>query len=398
MGTDVPWSFFKTILEVQRRPRAGDARFPTLWPSEASAVYTAEDGQEEVTGACRRKVFYRYLQAVVAWSPEKGEGWEELLQSLKENYKQEDDYMRFIWAQGQLYEDYLSEQAKLAGLYRSDQAPVYIRSHNVSGKRDVEIQNPETGKWSILEVKSVYGFGGTFVLGTDSMRAKGQLGKPKDSNLMQIALYHWWAASCDDNYEESRLLYGARDNGRFAEYQVKTEFDEASNLNRIYYRGIFPNVTPWTEADFTIENILDQYGYVLDHINDNVVPPRDFDMKYSWEQLERLYKLDKLNKTESGQFEKLALRNKYNEWVSDIDSLSDEELLDQMKSYYLELTPSLKTWIDNSCDESKKKEILKKARALGPKKELKPLEKGHFACNYCNFQWHCYNRDGSPKE
>jgi len=399
LPTDRPWSFFETVLDVSRKKRPGDARFPTLWPSEAGVEITAADNQKESLGACRRKVFFRYLQAVVAWDPDKGKGWENLLASLKENYKDVDDYMRFIWAQGQLYEDYLGEQAKLAGLYRSDQAPVYIRSHNVSGKRDIEVLNPETGKQVILEIKSVYGYGGTFTLGTDSARAKGQLGKPRDSNLMQIALYHWWAASCDDNYEESRLLYGARDNGRFAEYQVKTELDEESDLNRIYYRGVFPNTTAWVEADFTIEDILSNYEHVLDCVQDKVVPVRDFDMSYSEEQMQRLYDLGKLGKTDATKYEKIQLRKKFNEWVLTIKDLDDDSLLDQLKNWFAELTPTLQKLAKKAkLSEDEAKTALKKARALNKKKELKPLEKGDFACNYCSYQWHCYKRDGTPKD
>jgi hypothetical protein len=347
------WTLVEHLTNWLERPRFGDSKHPTLWPSEASAVIKNEHDEEVVVGKCRRATFFRYATSCYKFYP-KYAHLRTLIDELEEKKIPVDRYMRWIWVQGELYEEYIINAAKASGVYIADQSAIYVAECNVSGKLDVVVINPLTHKYSITEVKSVYGFGANFVLGTPSARRKHIPGTPRDSNLMQIAIYDWWTASQDDNFEDSRLLYGARDTGRYSEYRVRTAVDE-DGLIKIYYSVIAPFKSEEIESPITINSILiDGYKYVEDHIQAGDIPPRDFDIKYSEERIQTLWKRGELGKGDSDKLQKIEDRKKENE----------QRELD----------------------------------GLAPKKELKGLEKGDWNCNFCSFKNFCYDSDGNPRK
>ena len=329
------WAFIEHVTDYMLRPRMGDARHPTLWPSEASAVVINEDGEEEVAGRCRRATFFRYMDHNYKFY-DKYSLYGPLVEEVKTKKLPPDRYMLWIWRAGELYEEYLVELAKSSGVYIGSQTAVYMKEWNVSGKIDLVVINPQTHKYSNVEVKSVYGFGGNATLGTPGERGKGKLGTPKDSNLMQIALYDWWNSSHDDAYEDSRLVYGGRDTGRYAEFAISTRKNK-DGVVEIFYRGKAPNITKEEKSPITINSILEQYQYIQTSLDGGNIPERDFELKYSDTKLDKLYEKDGLNKTEKERYEK------------------------------------------------------RKAYLAGEsKRSIKPIIKGDWQCNLCSFKDICY--------
>lgn len=342
------WSFIQHITDSMMRSRPGDPRQPTLWPSEASAEIV-ENGITKLVGKCRRASFFRYLVDSYKFYP-KYRMWAPLIKQVQAEYIPADPYLVWIGRQGELYEEFVIQQAKVSGVFIAEQVPLYIAPWNISGKKDVEVINPETRKLSIVECKSVYGYGANTVLGTPGARRNGNLGTPRESNLMQSALYHWWTASEDDHYEESRLVYGSRDTGRFGEYLVKTE--KQDNINKILYK---PNVASksWITSPITIEAILKEYANQQFWLDSGIIPDRDYDLEYSEEKLAALYAANELAKTDAEKYEAVMSRR--------------EENLQRIS-------------------EGKK-----------PKKELKQLQKGDWQCSFCNYRNTCYTQDNSPR-
>lgn len=345
------WSFIDHICSLLEKPKLGDSKLPTLWPSEASAVVENEWGEKEVVGRCRRATFLRYLVQNVSFY-EKYEHLKTLSDEIKEATIPPDRYLRWIWIQGELYEEYVISAAKASGVFVAEQVPIYIKNANISGKQDIVVINPETGKYSIVECKSVYSFGGQEVLGTDSQRRRKIPGKPKASHVLQLGIYHWWSASQNENYEDSILLYGDRGSGKFAEYKLRTVTDE-SGLIRIETRMNSPFVSEWADTGITINSVLnDGYGFVEKHLLAGRIPDRDFDAVYSEDQMWTLYERGQLTKTDTKQMEKILERKKENEAL---------------------------------IAEGKK-----------PKQELKLPQKGSWHCNYCSFKNFCYGANGEP--
>lgn len=349
MSKSPTWSFMDHVTSYMTKGRRGDPRPPTLWPSEASALIQ-EDGKEKIVGQCRRATFFRWLSDnykfydhYTMWAP--------LIKEVQGNILPTDKYMLWIHRQGELLEELIVEQAKTAGVFVDAQTPVYIPSLKLSGKKDVEVINPETGKYSCIEIKSVYGYGANAVLGTPGSK-KG--GEPRNSNLMQVGMYHYWSSSADPNYEESRLLYGARDTGRYAEYLVKTEEDTSTNKVHIHYRAVKPHEGSWVKTPITINAIVKEYQNQQIWLDSGIIPGRDYDLMFTEEQLADLYKAGELPETEKLKYEKVMERREENKILL--------------------------------------------AAGKKPKKELKQIQRGCWQCEFCRYKQVCYKSDGTPKE
>jgi hypothetical protein len=345
------WSTLEHITQHLQRPRFGDSKHPTLWPSEGSAIIKNEYDEDIVVGKCRRAAYFRYAVDNYKFY-EKYKYLKPLVENIGLKYQKPEPYTYWIWKAGDLYEEYCIQAAKESGIYISDQVPIYLKEHNISGKIDLQVINPNSCKYRLCEVKSVYGFGANYVLGTQTRWNNQSLGTPRDSNLIQIALYHFHRAMNDSQFEASSLLYGARDTGRFAEYSVVTQLDE-DGTTYIYYKGIAPFETPTVKSPITIDSILnDGYKYIVDHLLSSRIPCRDYEIKYSPEKIALLYERGKLNKTETTQIDKIKKRKEDN--------------------------------------------IERIAEGKKPLKELKSVQKDDWQCRFCNYKQVCYDKNNQP--
>jgi hypothetical protein len=293
------WSFIKHISKYLERPKLDEQKAPTLWPSSATSII---EGQ--VIGKCKRQSYFRFATDSYYFD-KKYEHLEPLINVLHENKLAPSKYLRWIWIQGQLYEDYCVNMAKESGVFIAGQTSVYIPQYNVSGKIDLIVINPETTKMHIVEVKSVYGFNANTVLGTESQYKKNLIGTPRDSHLMQLGIYQWWYANNNEEFGEGLLTYGARDTGRYAEYLVTVEQEE-DGLDYIYYQGHTPILGEKINSGITIQSILEAYKLVSDSVGSETIsiPPPDYELNYSEEKITDLYDKGLLSKTDTTQYEK----------------------------------------------------------------------------------------------
>lgn len=347
------WTLIDHLTAHLQKPRLGNSKEPTLWPSEASAIITNQYDEQEVVGKCRRATFFRYGAANYKYDPKTYSHLADIIAEVKEKILPKTPYTYWVFKAGDLYEEYVIEAAKESGVFIATQVQVYVPGIKISGKLDLVAINPETFKNRIVEVKSVHGHGAKSVTGSDYEQRKGQLGTPRDSHLMQIALYTWWYANSHDDFENSSLLYGARDSGKFAEYEVAVR--EEDDISKIFYHGISPITTKEVESPITINSIIeDGYHYAEKHVNSGIIPPRDFDIQYSDEKLALLKERKELSKKDSEQLDKIAAR-----------TIENAERIEQ---------------------------------GLEPKRLYAPVVKGHWACGYCDYRDMCYDKDKKPRE
>lgn len=333
------WSFITHITNHLTRPRLGEQKQPTLWPSGATSQV---DGN--LVGKCRRQNFLRYAKDNYAFSSEYSH-LENIYKLVKEKTISPSVYSQWIWRAGELYEQYCIDVAKESGVFIAEQVPIYIPEFNVSGKIDLVTINPDTGKYHIVEVKSVYGFNANSVLGTDSQRKNGSLGQPRESHLMQIGIYQAWYGNPNEDFAEGLLVYGARDTGKYAEYLITVELNEDDNKHYIHYKPNSPCIGPKVNSGITLESILLNYKLVQDSLTSGEVPARDYDLRYSQEKIEDMYQNGLLGKVDTAQHEK------------------------------------------------RKKQIEE-----GKKRLVKPVEKGDWQCRLCEYKNICYSEEGEPIE
>ena len=333
------WSFIKHITDHLTKPRFGEQKQPTLWPSSAT---TEIDG--EAVGKCRRQNFFRYAKDNYEFSS-KYDYLEPFYKLVKENYIPPSTYSQWIWRAGELYEQYCIDMAKESGVYVAEQVSIFIPEFNVSGKIDLITINPETSKYHIVEVKSIYGFNANSILGTDSQRRDGILGTPRESHLMQIGLYQSWYGNTNDDFAEGLLVYGARDTGKYGEFLITVEKSEEDNKHYIHYQPNKPFIGAKVNSKISIESILLNYKKIQDAVDSGEVPQRDYDLLYSQEKIEDLYQKGLLTKTDTAQHEK------------------------------------------------RKKQLQE-----GKKRVVKAVQKGDWQCRLCEYKDICYDSDSNAKQ
>ncbi len=335
------WSLTNHITQFMTRPRVGDPRQPSLWPSDASAQVINEHGETEIVGSCRRATFFRYTIDNFLFDPTKHAKYEPLVDELLRLKIEPEKYMRWIWEAGKLFEDHVIEQAKQSGVYVAEQVQIVIPEYNIVGKLDLIVRNPDTGGFIAEEVKSVYGHNANNILGTPTKR---KLGKPREGNMMQLAIYDWHLKKRMSGLEDSRLLYGARDTGRYAEFSVSAESGKG-----IEYQAVSPWLESPVTSPITIDAMLQEYKYVEAAFQAGDVPNKDFDLAHSDERLQTMYDRDEMSKTKREAYEKILQRRQEN--------------------------------------------IERVAEGKAPKKELKSIESGDFQCNYCEYRKYCWGQD-----
>ena len=106
-------------------------RLPTFYPSSASCV--DEINTEKVIGSCLRQQYYRCTK-----TPESDPA------GL---------YSQYIFAAGNMWEDFLIEQFKRAGLWLGNNIKFAIVDKYISGEIDILIKNPD-GEKGIAVVES----------------------------------------------------------------------------------------------------------------------------------------------------------------------------------------------------------------------------------------------------
>ena len=339
------WSFIGHITNYMTRPRLGNQKHPTLWPSDATAIIPNDDGSKSVIGKCRRSSFFRYLTDLYYFDPEKYSHYEKLVENLAQQAQEVDPYMRWIWKQGDLYEEYCLQTSKDSGVYIADQTQVYVPEFNISGKIDIVSLNPETGKYKIVECKSVYGFNGNMVLGTPSQRKNGKMGEPKESYLMQLGMYQWWYANQNDAFEDALIVCGARDTGKFAEYGLTVELNEETGKQHIYWYPHFPYPGSKVDSKITIESITSNYKYIQQCIDSGTIPDKDYTIQFTDDEIQSMYEAGTLTKTETSRVKRR---------------------LEQI--------------------ETKSKKINKQ------------IEKGNWQCRFCKFKTVCFDQNQKIKE
>ena len=361
-----------------KKQRMGDSKAPTLWPSAAGAL----DKDGTFHGTCRRQAFLQYLLPLVNYSEKTDDRykfWRDLVREVHEKVILPDKYQLWLFKNADLYESYIVEQAKESGIFVAGQVPIYIAKYNISGKIDLLSKNPETGKYIIDEVKSVYSYGADAVLGKNFERFYNFSGEPRTKNLMQVSLYQWHLAN--DTYDNARLSYGDRGTGKYAEYEVAVDKESGT----IRYRCIDPVITDWKTAKYTIHDMLEFYKQIQIAADQGNMPGRDFAMKYS---------LDQLNNYVNQQYEIIELDKE------DADVVTYKTVEDFVSG--AEGKKGRKFRIEDkgagAISKTTAEQYVKyKDRVANGGRQVKEPRDGDFECSYCPFRKFCYDDNGDPR-
>jgi len=273
------YSFWGDIDEHVTRIKPVSKHSKNFYPSEASVVLTDEYGDRKVEGACLRKAFYR----IKAFQPAPPRV-----------------YSEYIFQQGRDCEKAIINWAKERGRWvdNSHKFSTSELGFPIKGELDGIFIEPHTGNLYIMEAKTFYGYYAT----KEIMGNYKQKGFPKMSHLLQLLLYvYLFRPNSGFNFTDyeipyGRLVYWARDNAA----NRKTFKVELKQEGEIF----FPVVEGEVVRTFTVNDMIARYRKLKEHLDNDEVPPRDFEHQYSPEKIRDFFEKGKVSKKAFGDWQK----------------------------------------------------------------------------------------------
>ncbi len=377
---DATWSFAKVLEEVISYPSLREPKPPTLWPSSATSIRIADNGEEVVGGACRRATAISYIKRLRSFMPDKLSDFHHIiLKDIDEIPVERSMELRRMGELGNVFEDWLINDTKRSGLYYDDQCPVYYHEARFSGKVDICLFRPETNKYVLAEVKSISPYWVDQCIGTSWMIKNQREAKPRIKHLLQIAFYHWHkTSSSPDSYEHSKLIYVGRAHGEMGEYNVDVRLED-DGKEYVWYQQVRPHTFPWRNSGYTICSMMESAKGILATVKNGGLPKRDFDWILTEETIQKMYKNGELPAGQAAKFEKRKAQIEYNNSVDPTNKKLTKEYEDSIKSY-------------NEDPENNPRP--KKPTMLKPKRVNKRIERFNKVCELCDYTTFCFDEKG----
>lgn len=269
-------AFESSLLGEDLFPRPSSGRFR---PSEASALITTKNGSQ-VLGHCARATWFR----LKGYPSSEGKPLPHQIQRMEV---------------GKEVEDSIIERCKIAGIYSGNniQFQTTFNGVAIAGELDAVLRRRSDNVKYVAEIKSIYGYLPQKEIFGRFLHLGQEAGKPRDSYLMQIALYLMHFSKLPKDHP-MYLPFGAifvsdRGDGHYGVFDVWLEEeirvlgeDETITVNQIKYRSSKMKV-PTTIAPYTVEDIISRFQMIKVLLAGEVPPPRDFIREYDEETIER---------------------------------------------------------------------------------------------------------------
>jgi len=318
----------------------GNRKSAGLSPSSGSAVVT-----DPVTQTTH--VLNKCLRA--AWYSVKGYPQDPQVRDLIG----ESRFRRICAAGDIISDDLIANPAKVAGVYAGDEISFYDPDNHLSGRCDVMTFLPGTMlEKCVVEVKSMGQFMET------PMIKFGQKGftrhEPRFKDLPQLMSYMQWWMQFGVNY--GALYYCSRDfnSNMFIFEWANVPKGTIRPADDAYLR-CYSNKGTWDMPWITWGQIKDRYDELKVHLHKNQMPPRDFQKQYSNTEL-------------------LQLARNYGRGSQFVDCSAT----------------------DSKSIQSKFASQLKKTKSKDPEEHAQYMQKGSFACRYCDYSQRCWSDLGNP--
>lgn len=256
--------------EWMTRERFTAPRKPHLYPSEASVEGIDDHGRKTVYGTCMRKAYLRVTKTAEEAPPDARAQW--------------------IFMQGKIIEEALVERWKQMGIWLENNLKFYWPEYNISGEIDALLANPETGEMFGVEVKTFYGYHGKKQI----MGNTRQKGAPKMSHLLQSLIY---TSYFKDRIPYWKMVYFARDEVARREFNIRLSEEDKDGK-------IWPIIDGESFSKFSVNDILDRYTKLNEHIEKEIVPDKDYTLYYDDKRVEEEKKLGNVSKSAYEKWQK----------------------------------------------------------------------------------------------
>ena len=288
----------KELKDIQDRSEARARIQNVAWPSESLATLP----ESIHVGDCGRSMFYKIL-GVTPTNP----------MTVRS---------RHICDAGNLYEDYHIKKFKELGMYEDDQISIEFKIPDgkndvlVCGKMDVIIS--DNGKLKAIEIKTVSAWKAPSTMG--DIRTQPL---PATKNLMQVMLYLYYLNNTEKGQalgiDEVYLMYINRSDNSIFYYRVEldvlgyaviTAIDQSGKkLYTLNLRDVpgydellaSPEVASsysarLAELKIRVQDIFSRFDSVYTLATQKILPPNDYTLSYSPDELEKQFKCGRISK------------------------------------------------------------------------------------------------------
>lgn len=262
------------------RPKFHAERERRFYPSEASVEAFDEHGDRIVHGGCMRASYFRMS----------GE-----FEGIPFDARTE-----YIFMQGRDVESMLIKLWKEMGIWVDNNIKFLDEENGISGELDAILIEPPDGQLYGVEVKSFYGYyAEKELLGT-----KRQQGFPKMGQLLQTLIYlnHF-----EDRLPYFRMVYFARDSVKRRTFKVELHHEGGIK---------YPKVEGEILRQFSVNDILDRYRSLRQHLDNKTIPPCDFELQFPDAKIEDFFAKGKVAKTKYDKWKKgkLGIHERIGDW------------------------------------------------------------------------------------
>ena len=302
------WSILdKSIVVPQVRDTTKDV---SLYPSEAS-VRIMHNGELITLGGCIRKQWLRNK-----------------LQRLERDKDHKPDDLTIVssdhdastmWKFGvaTLAEHLLAAEAKRAGILVEQskgfewQLPWEDKTTDpplIRGEVDlvVDLCLPKPVG---IEVKSFAGYHAGKALLDRTVYGRLIKGEPKEGQLLQAVLYAYYFCILLQEMDHFRLVYVSREDGSRTEFTLGFRKEtvaiiqkDGSIINQERHRLLIDNEV--YKYKLYAEDIIDRYLELHTYIVNDIIPPRDYDIRYNMAKLKKLAAAGELTKAQKALIDK----------------------------------------------------------------------------------------------
>jgi hypothetical protein len=291
-----------------------------LYPSEASAKIKNEHDEDIVIGGCLRKSWFRaMIQRMEATN---------VKPNLDHVLAAEPFTPKELWkfSLSKYAEIAITDESKRACVYETNSFrfkwelpfPYKALKPVISGELDLAVAIPNKEDYTLptfdrdgnpsidpkdiktdnivgIEIKSISGYKGPRqVFGVKSKKGHWiSLPEPKPEHLLQSILYHMYFCILKKEYRYWKLAYINRENGERKEFDIdliKEKVASGKYLHRVYV-----DRQPY-KHDLYAEHILQRYQELHSHLENEVLPPRDFELYYDQTKIATLAARKELSK------------------------------------------------------------------------------------------------------
>jgi len=259
--------YLQTPDESERRKREPHR----YWPSQASIAIQSQYGGEQIIGKCHRAMYYN-LTDVPETNPIDARG-------------------RRILSIGKMIEQQEIEWAESADIHMSHNVKFEhtIDHMTISGEVDAFYKDPKTNETIGIEYKTGYGY----LFHAQVFGNTRRKGFPKAEHLLQVMLYL-------DHYTDVPyfiIIYIDRGDMTKMEHVVSLSKGDSPEDRFAIINGL-------ASRKYTMNQIYTRYRRLDNHVSNNILPPRDFELAYSKTKTEAMWLNKDLSKKKYEDFKK----------------------------------------------------------------------------------------------